>query len=447
MKVLFIVHDVYQEDNQFPLGIAYLASVLRNNGDDVEIYCMDIFHFSNKQLADHLDKNEYDMIGLGFMSARFMTILSLCKIVNEHKKKARFVLGGPGPSATPEYILGKTDVDAIAVGEAEKMILDIHDGVNRSTPVENLDSLPLPAWDLFPMDKYTTCMHVPDMSNTDKFFTIISSRGCCNKCSFCFRMEKGLRLRSIPNVINEIKILNKKYGVNYFLFADEFFALSKKRIEDFKHGLEENNLNIKYWCSSRVKGVDSEVLQLMKDSGCRLINYGFESMDADVLKEMNKNTTPEDNENAAMLTKEAGIPFGLNFIWGFSNDTADTLWKNVDFIKKYNPYGQLRTIRVVTPYPGSPLYYDAIKKGLLESPDDFYNRFKNSDLITVNFTGISDRKCYDLLYTTNRELILDHQKNSDMSFIEAANIINAFKNLYYNQNYVFRGARHYVKVA
>ena len=84
MKILFIVHDVYQEDNQFPLGPAYLASILRNNGHDVEIYCMDIFHYSNKQLADYLDKNKYDMIGLGFMSARFnMTIPSLCKVINK----------------------------------------------------------------------------------------------------------------------------------------------------------------------------------------------------------------------------------------------------------------------------------------------------------------------------------------------------------------------------
>ena len=223
--------------------------------------------------------------------------------------------------------------------------------------------------------------------------------------------------------------------------------MSKKRIREFKQGLEENNLNIKYWCSSRVKGVDKEILQLMKNSGCHFINYGFESMDADVLKGMNKNTTPKDNENAARLTKESGIPFGLNFIWGFSNDTPDTLRKSVEFIKKYNSYGQLRTIRMVTPYPGCELYYDAIEKGLLEDPDDFYNKFKNSDLITVNFTEFSDRECYDLLYNANRELILDHQKNSDMAFTEAIDIINNFKSLYYNQNYKFRGARHYVKGA
>ena len=154
------------------------------------------------------------------MSARFnMTIPSLCKVINTYKKKAKLVLGGPGPSATPEYILEKTGADAVVVGEAENMILDIHNGINRSTPVENIDSLPFPAWDLFPMNRYATCMHVPDMSNHDKFFSVISSRGCINKCSFCFRLEKGLRLRSISNVISEIKILNKKYGVNYFLMS------------------------------------------------------------------------------------------------------------------------------------------------------------------------------------------------------------------------------------
>ena len=448
MKYLFIIHDVYQDDNQFPLGSAYLASILRNNGYSVEIYCMDIFHYSNKQLADHLDRNKYDMIGLGFMSARFtMTVPALCETINKHKKNARFILGGPAPSATPEYILEETGADAVVVGEAENMILDIHDRINYSTPESNLDSLPFPAWDLFPMDKYTNCIRFPGMSNNDRFFSLISSRGCINKCTFCYRIEKGLRLRSIPNVVDEIKILNERYGINYFLFADEFFALSKKRIREFNQKLIEYNLNIKYICVTRVKAVDTEVLQLLKDGGCVFINYGFESMDADVLKEMAKNTTPEDNENAAKLTKEAGIPFGLNFIWGFSNDTADTLWKSVEFIKEYNSYDQLRTIRPVTPYPGCPLYYDAIKNGLLDGPGDFYKRFKNSDLIMINFTAMNLKTVYNNLYQANSELIDDHYQHTSMTKKERDRIKSGFYKLYFEGNSTFTGARHYVKKA
>jgi len=70
-KVLFIIHDLYQDDNHFPSGIGYLAAVLKRNGTEVEIYSQDVFHFTNDELADFLKKKEYDIIGLGFLAARF----------------------------------------------------------------------------------------------------------------------------------------------------------------------------------------------------------------------------------------------------------------------------------------------------------------------------------------------------------------------------------------
>jgi radical SAM superfamily enzyme YgiQ (UPF0313 family) len=192
-------------------------------------------------------------------------------------------------------------------------------------------------------------------------------------------------------------------------------------------------------------GVDEETLQLMKKGGCIFINYGFESMNADVLKEMNKNTTPEDNENAAKLTAETNIAFGANFIWGFSSDTLDTLWENVDFIKKYNLYGQVRTIRPVTPYPGCPLYYEAIEKGLIEGPEDFYNKFKNSDLITVNFMDMDLKTMYNNLYKANSELIDDHYLNTSMTKEECERLKNSYYQLYFEGKTSFRGVRSYAK--
>lgn len=108
-RVLFIIHDVYQEDNSFPLGIAYLAAVLRKQGVKVRICCQDLFHYSNKELAKVFLKNDsYDLIGIGFLAARFReTILGLCATVNKFKKNAWLILGGHGPTPIPEYVLKK----------------------------------------------------------------------------------------------------------------------------------------------------------------------------------------------------------------------------------------------------------------------------------------------------------------------------------------------------
>lgn len=450
-KTLLVVHDIYKDDNLFPLGIGYLSSALKKGNVDVDIYCMDIYHQSNKELVYYLENNKYDSIGLGFMAARFNeTILPLCNIINRYKGDGKFILGGHCPSAIPEYILKTTKADCIITGESENIACDVFSNpetgkIYHGIPTKNLDTLPFPEWDLFPMDRYITSMRLPGTSPKDKISNIITSRGCPNKCTFCYRMENGLRLRSMDNVVLEIKQLYDRYGVNYIVFDDEFFALNNRRLEEFRYLLDYYNLNIKFWCASRVSGVNDDTLELMKLCGCKFINYGFESTDANVLKQMRKNTTPEDNENAARLTKENDILFGLNFIWGMPGDTEQSLYDNVKFIKKYNMYPELRTIRPVTPYPGCELYYKAIKDGLLDGPEDFFNKFKNSDYVNVNFTDMKVDNMCKYLYKANKELIEDHYNNTNMSKEECNGFIDGFYNLYFKKQFKFRGARKYDK--
>jgi anaerobic magnesium-protoporphyrin IX monomethyl ester cyclase len=169
----------------------------------------------------------------------------------------------------------------------------------------------------------------------------------------------------------------------------------------------------------------------------------MESSDQKVLNLMNKNTTVQQNIKAAEITKKAGIGLGLNFIWGNIGDTEESLKNNVKLIQEYNSYDQLRTIRSVTPYPGCDLYYEAIKKGLLSGPEDFFNKFKNSDLLLVNFTDIPEKEFYRLLHEANKELILDHFSHTTKNMEQAHTLINDFYNLYFGKKAKFRGARHY----
>ncbi|OGZ33187.1 MAG: hypothetical protein A2V69_01515 [Candidatus Portnoybacteria bacterium RBG_13_40_8] len=469
-KVLLIVHDIYQEDNYLPLGYAYMAAVLKKEGFNVGICCQDVFHYSNEELANLFLKNEdYDLIGVGFLAARFKeTVLGLCNTINKYKKNAWLVLGGPGPSPIPGYVLKETKADIIAIGEAEETIVDLLKckingsdlskvkGIayrkngkiiinERREPIRDLDSIPFPDWSLFPMDKYTTCLKLFRGTKDDKTLDILTGRGCINRCNFCYRMEKGIRFRSVKNVIKEILLLNSKYGVNYFLMGDELFVFSKKRIFEFRDALKKNNLKIKFSCNARVDIFDEEIVNSLKESGCQFINFGMESSDQRVLDLMNKNTRVEQNIMAAEITNKAGVGLGLNFIWGNKGDTEESLKNNVKLIKKYNLYDQIRTIRPVTPYPGSDLYYEAIDRGLLSGPEDFFNKFKNSDLLTVNFTDIPKEKFYKLLYEANKELITDHFMHTTKDMNNANRLIKSFYDLYFKEKINFRGARHYVK--
>lgn len=466
-KVLFVIHDVYQDDNEFPLGVAYLASVLRNKGVRVHVYCQDVFHYPNSHLAKFLQANIFDIIGLGFLAARFKeTVLPLCKVINKHKKNAWFVLGGHGPSPVPVYMLQKTGADIVAVGEAEETIVEILDckvnrkpldnvkgivfqqgcGIHfneRRKPIRDLNSLPLLAWDLFPMEKYTgSCLYMGQLE-TEKSLAIISGRGCYGCCSFCYRMEKGLRIRSVENVVEEMKVLNEKYGVSYFTFQDELFLCKKQRIFDFENVLDKNKLKIKFTCNARVDIFDRETAECLERFGCQKLNVGFESMNQKVLDVMNKHTTVEQNFQLVEICKDVGLPMGLNFIWGSPFDTEESLQGIVDFLKTYNTHVEIRTVRPPTPYPGSPLYYDAIKQGLLKGPEDFFAKFKNSDLLTINFTDIPDDSFYKLLYEANSELVVDHFGHTALDMDEAKRMIASFHALYFEGKHDFRGARHF----
>jgi len=202
----------------------------------------------------------------------------------------------------------------------------------------------------------------------------------------------------------------------------------------------KRNLPIRWSCQGRLNYCSEELLQLMKDAGCSFINYGIESMDQKVLNNMKKGLRPEMIVQGIEDTLKVGISPGLNFIFGNKGDNKETIKSTVDFLIKYDDFAQKRTIRPVTPYPGSPLYYDAIEMGLLDKnnpAEDFYERkHLNSDLICCNFTELTDEEFYECLRWSNTELMknyYDKQKNSTLAQID---------HLYKEKDATFRGFRH-----
>ncbi|MFP6709544.1 MAG: hypothetical protein VCE75_26690 [Alphaproteobacteria bacterium] len=152
------------------------------------------------------------------------------------------------------------------------------------------------------------------------------------------------------------------------------------------------------------------------------INYGIEAMDNNVLKLMKKGLRREQVVKGVEWTLEAGISPGLNILFSNLGDTKETLQKAVDFLVKYGDQAQRRTIRPVTPYPGSPLYDMAIDQGLLEGPADFYEKkHLNSDLLCCNFTELTNDEVYECLEDANKQLaqnIFDKNRDKAMAQIE-----------------------------
>jgi len=461
MRVLLVAYNNSDYIHYFPIGLSYIAAVLVKEGCDVEIYSQDKFYYPDDHLREYLDKNRFDIIGLGVVAGyyQYRKLLSISKAINSSKKRPFYMIGGHGPSPEPEFFLKKTQADAIVIGEGEETVVELvralterkslsdikgiayRDGekiiVNeRRSLIKNIDEIPFPAYDLFPMDYYRLKRVPFHMTNSDYLIDMISARGCLFKCNFCYRMDEGFRSRSSEGIIEEIQLVKRNYGITYINFQDELLMSSKERAISLSEAFIKSKLNIKWICNGRLNFAIPEVLNAMKKAGCMAINYGIESMDDNVLRNMNKALTTKLINEGVKNTLNAGMSPGLNIIFGNIGDNKETLKKDLKFLLKYNDGNQLRTIRPVTPYPGCPLYYYAIEKGLIKDCEDFYeNKHINSDLLSVNFTDMSDEEVHRCLFETNVKLIKDYcQKKADT-------LIEASRKLYLEGDASFRGFR------
>ena len=475
MKILLVNYDNDSFTCWFPQGLAAVSAVMLQEGYSVEVWDQDINHYPDEQLKYFLDNNHFDVVGISLIAGywQYKKLVSLSKQINLSKNRpGMFIIGGYGPTPEPEYFLKKTQADVVVMGEGEDTTRDLLSTyssggslsgvkgiafreeesvtINAARPLlpeeelGNIDRTPMPAYHLFDINVYRMFRDT-GTSATEFVLPLLSGRGCTFKCNFCYRMDTGYRPRPVEAILDEIDYLFREYGINYFMFSDDLMMVSKPRTMEIVEAIAayqgKTGNNFKWNCNGRLNFCTPEILKAMKQSGCAYINFGIEAFDNEALKKMKKGLSTEMIERGVRQTLEIGITPGLNFIWGNLGETKETLQKAVDFLLKYDDHAEMRTIRPVTPYPGSPLYFHAINEGLLDASnpaEDFYERkHLNSDLIACNFTDLSDKEMYEALTDANCQLISSHFNAKKETYISTT------EKLYSEQLVDFRGYRRY----
>jgi anaerobic magnesium-protoporphyrin IX monomethyl ester cyclase len=462
MRVLIVVYDNGAYTHNFPMGLGYIAAVLEKQGHDVVVWNQDMHHYPDDELRLVLDAEHFDVVAISLIAGyyQYKRLLGLSRAINDSKNRPFYVMGGYGPTPEPEYFLDVTGADCIVLGEGEATAVELfraleeknsisdingiafrdEQGNFRSNPrnplIEDLDTIAWPAYHLFPMEYYRL-MKVENQSDTEFSIPMMSARGCTFKCTFCYRMDPGFRARSGEALLDEVEYLYKEYKITRFSFMDDLLMSSVEHTEEVCAAFEKRNIPVTWDCNGRLNYCSPELLNRMKRAGCVFINYGIESMDYEVLKKMKKGLSPEMITRGVQQTLDVGISPGLNMLFGAIGDNKETLKKAVDFLIKYDDGAQRRTIRPVTPYPGSPLYYHAISEGLLEGPKDFYeNKHLNSDLLCCNFTELTDDEVYECLIEANSTLAINYYDKTKESAVAQ------IKHLYEEKDVNFRGFRH-----
>lgn len=365
MKIglVYLPHPFLVEpDAQAPIGLLYLASILKQNN-----YKVDLYNFSAYTEEESLDQlEEADMYGITVTSLELLQANNFAKKIKEKFPDSKVILGGAG-AISDEYV-DWNYIDSICKGEAEITILDMVRDINNldkiyiGERVKDLNTIPMPDRKLL-KDKQGGHIFA-NRTTFDKTFkmkykkkgstSILTSRGCPFNCYFCANkaMNKTMRFRSPQKVYEEIVWCLENLNLKQYRVSDEMFTANKKHVKEVCELIKP--LGIVWRISARVKPLDLETLKIMRKAGCVEISFGIESFDDDVLSGLNKKATAEDNANALRMAKEAGLTVRALFMIRTPYQTKDTVRKNIEYLKKV-PYDTIAVTSFV-PLPGTEIW-------------------------------------------------------------------------------------------
>ena len=352
-----------------PLGLLYIAANLEKNGYSVKINDLSGIPEKDWKIG------KADIYGTTVYAPTIdisEKIANICKTINPYSK---VIAGGAHPTAIPNQMSSLFDI--VNIGDGEETIIEIMENYPNNKRFykkdleRNLDIYPNPAYHLIDPFSYKRKF------NGEQAITILTSRGCPFRCSFCGLPEqhKTMRYRTPENVIEEIKSIQKKYDINKFNFQDDTFTVNKSRLHKMLELFEP--LDIGFRAHGR-SGLDTpeDYIKLAK-AGCDVVAWGIESGSQKLLNLMNKQTTVKNNEDVIKWAKDAGLTTRAFFIIGFPGEDKKTMEETKEFIERANPDQYF--VSNFVPYPGTDVWNNPEKYGITKIYTDFEKYYQVDD--------------------------------------------------------------------
>jgi anaerobic magnesium-protoporphyrin IX monomethyl ester cyclase len=429
-----------------PLGLMYLAAYLEAYSDhQVEIIDAQVEENGLSAVENRIRTYRPDVVGITAMTMILLDVVGVVELIKRVQPSIRVVVGGPHAHLFPEETARLTGVDFVIQGEGEEAFKELLDhiddvaqlgrtpgvaflnadelvNVGPRAPIENLDALPFPARHLVPQNRYSSVL-----AKRDPVTTLFTSRGCPFKCTFCDRphLGKRFRARSGQNVVDEIETCTDR-GIHQFLIYDDTFTVNKQRVLDICAQIRRRGLDIGFDIRARVDTVDEEMLKDLKAAGCEGIHYGVESGSERVLRTLKKGIDLDHTRRIFNLTRERGIASLAYFMIGNPGETLRDVEMTFALMKRLDP--DYVHITVLTPFPGTRIYEDGLRCGLLEGdtwrafaekPDpafqppfwsEFFSRKQLDDLLVKGYRQFYLRPSYIARRTVRLRSVGDLKK-------------------------------------
>jgi len=438
----------------FPLGLGYLAAILRKNKFEVAIYNAEnpieklLEAFNLKLLEQHHkyiealnDKSHYiwqeikdtllmfkpDIVGISVMTCKYGSASKVSILCKEFNPIMKVIWGGAHPTIQANAVLENDFVDFVIRGEGELAMVELCcalvKGDNTFNKIKNLsykkdgDIVHMPLRDLISnidelLPPAKDLSLYPNIYSSSNMGEIITLRGCPFECAFCGAQNiwgRKVRFMSLGKIIKEITDICKNYNTKEFWFWDDTFTLNRRRTLELCQKLIDERLNISWGCTTRVDMVDDDLLKRMKMAGCNLIEFGIETGSERMLKLIKKNISLEQIMEAVKLVRKHKIDLKTFFMIGFPEETKEDIEQTKHLIKKLNARGVV--LSVFTPYPGTELYHRTEELGLLpknpdwsqfshQSPENHFMKYiskKEFQQIVIDITDFIDRYNFSIL--------------------------------------------------
>lgn len=409
---------------QIPMGVIVLASYLRKNGYNPSVLDTRVENFTD------YDFSKYGYIGLSTMSgSQLSDSINLAKIIKKKNRKAILIWGGVHPTFYPEQTVKSSLVDYVVRGEGELTIVELLNKLNSDLPLDyikgitylengivksnpnreflNMETLNISAYDLLKLDKYGI---------KHEYFSYESSRGCPFSCTFCYVNgfhNNRWRAKSATKVLDEIQTIIETHGAKRIRFIEDLWVVNKVRTQTILKGFIERNFNINWLGFHHARLLNKyteEDYKLIKKSGCNYLNIGGESGSDYLLDRMKKKTTSQMLYNVAKKCLEHEIVPSMSFIIGSPGERPEDLTYTLKFYSKLMSLSQIMEINAIfvySPYPGSPLYEEAIKLG-------YKPKIRFEDWVDWTYTNPDNtpwlskkqKNVYEVIFTISRFLCL-----------------------------------------
>jgi len=394
-----------------PLGIAFLASSLRENSYPVSV--VDTTFQPEEMIYDCIERHNSALVGFSVLQSNHLQSLAIAKNIRARFPNLPIIFGGPFPTMLPEEIMKHDEADFVLRGEGENAIIEIMEYVQGErartgieglcykekggnvivpprTPTVDLDFIPPAAYDLLCMDSY---LKVPmEMPIAGPGTTLSVTRGCYGNCIYCQPISRklfgrGVRRCSPERVMDDIQHLVNQYKVRSILFCDdEPLWKGEKWGYEVSGLLQKSNLRLNLTMNSRVDTVNEPLLRALKQAGLKYLIFGVESGSNTILKNLRKGYTSDKIAPAFHLCRKLGIVSRANIMIGSPGESWETINETVKMLSVARP--DVVSISVTTAIPGTDLY-ENLKSRL--SPDalqtDVFDR-KHVISITDNFFEI-----------------------------------------------------------